>query len=525
MAKKDKKNRVIIWIDEHLLIVLAGFLLAFIPLYPKLPLFDAIPGYIVRVRLEDFLILVTGVVWFVQVLRKKAAWKNPLSYMVVAYILVGLLSTLSAMFITKTVPLEPLHIGKMYLHYFRRIEYFALLFIVFSAVKTKDQAKKLIKIAASTLIGVSLYGYGQKYFYLPVYSTMNREFAKGLKLVLTEGARVPSTFGGHYDLAAYTSVMLVVVLALYFLSKKGWLKLLFGVGFLTGFWLLILTASRTSFISYLLAITALMFTFLFVKGWKWAMPRWFGVVVFSLFVMIMFGDLNQRFIDVLGLTEFQKKYSSLAFLPKIGRPSESISVDEVTVTTIPNVVYEGGVGGGVGLPPDAIEEAEVQINTEGGTRVVSRTYSENAYKYGLSMAIRFDTLWPRAIEGFKRNPLLGSGYSTLTKETIGQFTEAESTDNNYLRELGETGLLGFLTFYGVVVSTIYLGLKNLKYLKKDPLFLAFGVGMIAGTLGLLLNAIFIDVFAASKVAESYWALVGLLMAVIYVTKERVKINK
>jgi hypothetical protein len=49
--------------------------------------------------------------------------------------------------------------------------------------------------------------------------------------------------------------------------------------------------------------------------------------------------------------------------------------------------------------------------------------------------------------------------------------------------------------------------------------------MIAGTLGLLLNAIFIDVFAASKVAESYWALVGLLMAVIYVTKERVKINK
>src|SRR3989304_2562258 len=103
------------------------------------------------------------------------------------------------------------------------------------------------------MVGVTLYGYGQKYLYFPVYSTMNREFAKGWKLYLTEHARVPSTFGGHYDLAAFTMIMLTILLALFFLTSQKLLKLVFGVSFILAFWLLILTASRTSFIAYLVA--------------------------------------------------------------------------------------------------------------------------------------------------------------------------------------------------------------------------------------------------------------------------------
>ena len=507
------------WLDKFGLLWLSAILLVFIPLYPKLPLFDVIPGYIVRVRLEDFLILLTAIIWLVQVIRKKVEWKNPLALIVLAYIGVGFLSTLSAMFITKTVPLELLHVGKMYLHYFRRIEYFTLIFIFFSAIRTKVQAKFFVILSAVVLLLVSLYGYGQRYLYWPVYSTMNREFAKGWKLVLTEGARVPSTFGGHYDLGAYLVVMLAVVLALFFLSTNRKLKWFFLTSYVAGFWLLILTASRTSFLAYLLGVSALMVVLAFVKGILWSTSRWFAVMVFSMFVMLTFGDLSARFSQILGLDEFREKYSTLAFLPKIGRPSESVSVDEVLEQIEEEeVVYEGGVSGGKGLPPDADEEAEIQINTEGGTRIVSRTYSDNAYKYGLSAAIRFDALWPRAIEGFRRNPLLGSGYSTLTKESVEQFTDAESTDNNFLRDLGETGLLGFLTFYGAIMAVLVLTIKNIRKLKHEPLFLAFGVGMVAGTIGLLLNASYIDVFAASKVAETYWAMVGLLLAIIFTVK-------
>jgi len=166
---------------------------------------------------------------------------------------------------------------------------------------------------------------------------------------------------------------------------------------------------------------------------------------------------------------------------------------------------------------------QVTITTVSATGVAStstievpRTFSDNAFKYGLSMSIRLDALWPRAIAGFYKNPLLGSGYATLTKSSVGEFTEAESTDNNFLRTLGETGLLGFVTFYGVVAIGMYFAtmiiLKSHSYYSK-----AIAVGFISATVGLLINAIFIDIFASSKVAFTYWGLSGFLVS--YFIKE------
>ena len=59
------------WLDDRLLFLFAGFLLAFIPLYPKLPLLDVLPGYIVRIRLEDILIAGCFVLWLIYLLRRK----------------------------------------------------------------------------------------------------------------------------------------------------------------------------------------------------------------------------------------------------------------------------------------------------------------------------------------------------------------------------------------------------------------------------------------------------------------------
>jgi len=526
MSKRKKSTKKLLtWFDNHFLAVLAGFFLLFIPLYPKWPLFDIIPGYIVRVRLEDLLVAITVVIWSIQALRKKVEWKNPLFYLIAAYLIVGFLSTLSAMFITKSLPLNALHVGKMYLHYARRIEYFSLLFIFYSAIKTKIHAKYLIATLVIAMIGVTLYGYGQKYLYFPVYSTMNREFAKGWKLYLTEHARVPSTFGGHYDLAAYTMISLTILLSLFFIIKDRWAKLILGLTFVGAFWLLILSASRTSFLAYLLAITVLMFIYLFVKGWKWAIPRWLGVMVFSLFIALSFGDLSERFSQILGLDKV-RQFGQGLLKPAVDRPNDYIGIDDISLVTTPSDTppvpqKPGGGEGGKQLPADVYEDIPLTIVDKDGARVVSRTYSENAYKYGLSAAIRFDALWPRAIAGFQQNPLLGYGYANITKESWGQFTEAESTDNDFLRALGETGLLGFLTFYGTIGFVIYLSLKNLKKI-KEPLFLAFTVGMVAAIFGLLLNATYIDVFEASKVAFTFWSLVGLLLAIIFTLSKKSK---
>ncbi len=511
-------QKLLHWLDNHGLMALAAFLLVFIPLYPKLPLFDIIPGYIVRVRIEDFLILFTAAIWFVRVLRGKEKIHPLMTKIFIGYIVVGLLSSLSAMFITKTVPLVNIHIAKLFLNYFRRIEYFSLFFIFFSAVKSVKQIKILISLLIASMILVAGYGFGQKYLYWPVFSTMNREFSKGMVLYLSEHARVPSTFGGHYDAAAYAMIILTVLLAISWYATNKWFKWLSTIAFIAGFWLLILTASRTSFIAYLGAVSLLAFMSMFVKKWWWPIPRYLLVMVFSLVVMLSFGDLSERFAEVFGLKSFKEKFAQTLLSAKVNKPSNGQAVSEVSLVTTPSdtppstTKPDGNLPGGVYENiPIQIAETDAEGKYTGAYKVVSRTYSENAYKYGLSAAIRLDTTWPLAIAGFKKNPLLGSGYSTLSKESVGQFTEAESTDCDFLRNLGETGILGVIFFYGAVLTAAIISLRSVKK-TQDITMKGLLIGYVAANMGLLANGIYIDIFEASKVAEVFWALTGMVIA-------------
>ena len=109
--------------------------------------------------------------------------------------------------------------------------------------------------------------------------------------------------------------------------------------------------------------------------------------------------------------------------------------------------------------------------------------------------------------------MLGSGYSTLTKRNVEDFTEAESTDNDFLRALGETGLLGFLSFFGMITFICVYALKSYSKI-EDPFYATLVAGLVAATIGLLVNAIYIDVFEASKVAYTFWILVAILLATV-----------
>ncbi len=569
------------WADNNLLYSLVCFLIVFIPLYPKIPLWSPIEQYIVRIRLEDTVILFTALLWFIQVIRGKVKWKSPMFWFVLAYEVVATISCLVSMFVIKTVPLEPLHIGKTMLHYFRYIEYFSLFFIFFSSIKTKKQVLLPLKLWAGTVLAISLYGYGQKYFYWPVYSTMNREFSKGIRLYLTEFARVQSTFGGSYDMAAYLVVALPIILAFAFWMKsKPWKALLF-VTFWFGSWLLILSASRTSFAMYVAGVglvilmTAAMrkgilpkVGFLFSRGFMM-------VLAMSLLFYYFGGDLSDRLFYVIksvpkleaavnSATDFRRQFisdKSLAsipltpaqlnkMLPKSKPPGNAVSTDQVAAAILaqqvasksdqPPTPVETGkptpkpspspsvapAAGGGNVPADVFVDVpdEVTVATTSANGTVTyktvkkpRVYSDCALKKELSLCIREEVLWPRAIEGFLTNPATGTGYATLTKESVDVFTEADSTDNNYLRTLGETGALGFITFYGCVLLGLYTAARNLK--SEDEILATFSLGLIGGTIGLLLNAIYIDVFASSKVAESFWALYGLFFAYVMLDKQ------
>lgn len=513
------------WLDDHILEYLSLILLFVIPLYPKIPLADIIPGYIVRIRLDDLLVGLTFGIWFVWLLRKKVTLKgNILLIPILIYLAVGFLSSLSAIFITKTVPFEPLHAGKLFLHYFRRIEYFSLFFILFSSIKSLNQVKRYIYLMAIVLMLVSIYGFGQKYLYWPAFSTMNREFSKGVKLYLTEHARVLSTFGGHYDLAAYLMMVLTLFIPMALIVKKWTQKIFFLIVSACGFWLLILTVSRTSFLAYLVSITIAFAILARIKGYLWAASRWFMVIFASIFVMLSFGDLSERFAHVLQLDKFKDAFilkplakkapsgPNVAYLDRsVGTKSDTQPTTEkpTSVTqAIPSDVYTNIPEFGAsaeGLPASLAAQP--------------RVYSQAAVQYDLSTGIRLDYTWPKAIQGFTKNPLLGSGYSTLTKRKVEDFTEAESTDNDFLRALGETGLLGFLAFFGIIGFAIYQGLRALKKI-NDPFYFTVVACLTAASFGLLVNGIYIDVFEASKVAYTFWILIAISLSTIKFTADK-----
>ncbi len=560
------------WLDDHLLIILASILLAFIPLYPKIPLWSPIEQYIVRVRAEDLLIGLTVIVWAIQVLRKKARFVSAMFWMVVAYAVVGLVSTLVAIFVIKTIPLEPLHVGKTLLHYFRYLEYFSLFFILYSAIKKRSHLVLAVSIFALTVLSIALYGYGQRYFYFPVYSTMNREFSKGVRLYLTQYARVQSTFAGHYDMAAYLVIALPLLLAVAYRARKRAISLGLHFIFWIGTWLLILSASRTPFAAFIAGVgvvilaTTLNKTGIKQKVWFFTTRSAIFVVMSALLFYYFGADMTERLSHVVNSQPALKSVvdtlnnqrrmiisdqalASLPLtpqqlqerLPKGNPPSGGISTDDVTAAA----AATADVASSVDQPPSPLTPTEkpspspspkptqlpagvyedipdqvvvATVSATGETTYITvakpRVYSECALKQELSLCIRQETLWPRAIEGFLSNPITGSGYATLTKENIDQFTEADSTDNNFLRTLGETGLLGFITFYGCVGIILYAAIRNLR--DSDYLVSAMSVGLLGGSIGLLLNAIYIDVFAASKVAQTYWALAGLFLGYLAV---------
>ena len=163
-------KKILSWLDDNLLTLLTGFLIVMIPLYPKIPLAELIQGYIVRMRLEDLLVMGTFALFLLQLARKKITFPtNLIGKVMIVYLVFGFLSVLSAIYLTHSVPMEKAHILKIWLHWFRRIEYFSLFFVTYAAIRTKKDLLLLAKVAFVTFVGVILYGIGQKYFYFPAF--------------------------------------------------------------------------------------------------------------------------------------------------------------------------------------------------------------------------------------------------------------------------------------------------------------------------------------------------------------------
>lgn len=421
--------------------------LIFIPLYPKFPLFT-VPFTYVAIRAEDFLItLVWGIFILRLILQKKIVFPK-ITFLFIAFFAIAFVSCLSAILITKNV--QPLIV---LLHFFRRIEYMSVFFLVYWAAKDLPTRKYFLELAIIPAIGVFLYGLAQIYLEAPVISTMNAESSKGIALTLRPGVMLSSTFAGHYDLAVYLTMMMTFVAAIS-ASINSWIKRApFIVLFSAFLWLFMQAGSRIGLPSLIFAICTVAFIY----------RRYLlGVILVSL--VFVFIATSPGYID---------RFESIFKL-----------IIQKTSMTIPTPVF-------------AASQAEPLpvIATPSAVSVSPQPVPQD-----ISTNIRLNVEWPRAMRAFYKNPIFGTGYSSITL----------ATDNDYLRTMGEVGLFGLLTFLALL---LYLFRSLISLIQKnkglDKLIVVSALGVF---IAFLTTAAFIDVFESSKIAILFWAFMGLALS-------------
>lgn len=116
---------------------------------------------------------------------------------------------------------------------------------------------------------------------------------------------------------------------------------------------------------------------------------------------------------------------------------------------------------------------------------------------------RIESSWGDAIAAVSRSPILGTGPASLF--------EGMGVDCLYILLLGVWGILGLVSFAILIFKAIEYQ-RELIRTSENKLQRALAIGVLSGTVGLLINGLTVDSFLISKVAFSYWFLMGLLFA-------------
>lgn len=492
------------WLDNNLVTILVVGFLFIVPLYPKFPL-KAIEYTYISLRLEDLYIFLTTIIFFVQVLRKKEQLNMRYFLLFFAFWCAVFISYLWGYFIQHTIRPQLMQVAL--LHSLRRIEYMIPFFIALSTVKSLKHFYRYINLIIVILVIACLYGLGQKFLGFPAVQTMNPAFARGLILYLTPEARVSSTFAGHYDFAAYLVLLIPLVLGLFVRT----FNLLYLGAFVLSAFLLVLTASRISFGAYVVSVTA--FT-VFMKKFKLLI----FVIAITVLLSLLNNSLVNRFFKTFQVKQiFVNENTGKVVVPqnittkelpagsfyipvKDQTVKETSAKDEKLVKDelLSDIREEASRSGRI---LTASEEARLLATASANLTPVNTVVSD------ISFATRLQIEWPRAVKAFLHNPIVGTGPSSIT----------EATDNDYLRWIGEFGLLGttlFLFILFTIIKDVWTHSRRLN--EQDR---AVYYGFLFGTFALLFNAGYIDVFEASKVAFTFWTYAGIVIgSLAYVTK-------
>ncbi len=475
--------------------------IAFVLLFPKISLIK-ISNFATPVRIEDFLLLILILFGFVlfrrdEDFRKKilGALFSPVSILIIGWLSLMFIST------THNVVFNQLSVSS-YLFVLRFVEYAALFYLGYAAAPTKKSRSVCFNVLIALGILISAWallqitgaagGYGGGFYQYTYIKGTDRAFA---------------SFSGPYELAGFLIVLIPIAAGIFVITKNRRLKLFYFAALVAAIMTMGFSGARFPVICSFLAVLSLSLARRELKH-----KLTVGALALMTLIMPLFVSkpLVMRFQLLAGTFEsFREEEMARQILQEkelqeeAREPSFPITaVEEKEEEGVPEETFNlaGNIKKRVSVFVDEVNErrrAFVKGIEERGSLLLEKVKEADP-----SLRWRLSETWPRALAKVRKNPLLGGGMGSVG---IG-------LDGEYATLLGETGILGLAVFIALLRKIMAEMLKKVRRLEDhQSRVLAFAI--ISVTIGLAANAVFADIFRASKIAFLFWYLVGTSLGV------------
>jgi O-antigen ligase len=141
-------------------------------------------------------------------------------------------------------------------------------------------------------------------------------------------------------------------------------------------------------------------------------------------------------------------------------------------------------------------------------RQTQRNFMGKSFYLDESSAARIDT-WTQGISAWSKSPFIGRGAGGA----------GPSADNQYIRILLETGILGFLGFIFLIFSLYINSLRVLQICQQDNFCYSVVSGFISGLSGLLVHAASAGTFIIIRIMEPFWFLAAIVLTLPALSQE------
>ncbi|MGH7256029.1 MAG: O-antigen ligase family protein, partial [Nitrospirales bacterium] len=107
--------------------------------------------------------------------------------------------------------------------------------------------------------------------------------------------------------------------------------------------------------------------------------------------------------------------------------------------------------------------------------------------------------WMKVVDGWSKKPVLGYGV-----------TGYAWADAQYVKILGETGLVGLVAFFFLLYRLWFLA-RQAYVREQDPFLKGLAYGFLTGMVALLFHAIGANTFIIIRIMEPFWLCAGLVL--------------